>query len=119
MVARRCVALIVVSLVFALSSAGVSAQDPQPEQTIAVLVTTAPGAPSADDLVNYYRGMPLAPPPLQGLTVGNPQKIAYLVPVRAEGDFLANLEAHPDSVRAELEHYVVSVSGPTQDSVIG
>ncbi len=108
MLARRCVAFVFV-LAFLLLSAVAPAQDVQPDQTIAVLVTTASGAPSADDLVNYYRGVQLAPPPLQGLTVGNPEKIAYLLPVRAGGDFLATLEAHPDSVRAQLERYVVVI----------
>ena len=108
MLARRCIAF-VFALDFLLLSAAASAQDVQPAQTIEVLVTTAPGAPTADDLVTYYRGQPLTPPPLQGLTVGNPQKIAYLMPVRAEGDFLAQLQAHPDSVRAQLERYVVVI----------
>lgn len=108
MLARRCVA-VVFALAFLLLSATTFAQDVQPDQTIEVLVTTAPGAPTADDLVNYYRAPYLTPPPLQGLTVGNPQKIAYLMPVRAEGDFLAQLQAHPDSVRAQLERYVVVI----------
>ncbi len=108
MLARRCVAF-VVALACVLLSVVASAQDVQSDQTIEVLVNTAPGAPSADDLVNYYRGQQLAPPPLQGLTVGNPQKIAYLLPVRAQGDFLVYLEAHPDSVRAKLERYVVVI----------
>ena len=108
MLARRCVAFVFV-LAFLLLSAATFAQDVQPDQTIEVLVTTAPGAPTADDLVNYYRVPHFASPPLQGLTVGNPQKIAYLMPVRAEGDFLAQVQAHPDSVRAQLERYVVVI----------
>jgi len=108
MLARRRVAF-VVALTCALLSVVAFAQDVQPDQTIEVLVSTAPGAPTADDLVNYYRSLQLTPPPLQGLTVGNPQKIAYLLPVRAQGDFLAHLEAHPDSVRAALERYVVVI----------
>jgi hypothetical protein len=108
MLARRCVAF-VYALAFMLLALVASAQDVQPDQTIALLVTTAPGAPTADALVAYYRGAQLTPPPLQGLTVGNPQKIAYLMPVRAQGDFLANLQAHPDSVRAALERYVVVI----------
>src|SRR5262249_31754300 len=83
--------------------------------TIALLVTTGPGAPTADDLVDYYRGEQLGPPPLQGLTVGNPQKIVYLMPMRGQGDFLANLQAHPDSVRAALERYVVVIYPPGTD----
>ena len=84
-------------------------QDPQPDQTIAVLVTTAPGAPTADDLVQAYRRGPPTSPPLRGLAVGNPQKIAYLLPVRAEGDALDQLQRHPDSVAAQLERYVVVI----------
>jgi hypothetical protein len=41
--------------------------------------------------VAYYEGLQITPPPLQGLTVGNPQKIAYLIPLRAQGDFLAQM----------------------------
>jgi hypothetical protein len=81
----------------------------QPDQTIAVLVTTASGSPTADELVAYYRGQQVGPPPLQGLAVGSPQKIAYLIPVRAQGDALANLQAHPGSVSAALERYVVVI----------
>ncbi|HKE47520.1 MAG TPA: S8 family serine peptidase [Rhodanobacteraceae bacterium] len=108
MLGRRCVAF-VFALAFLPLSTEVPAQDVQPDQTIAVLVTTSSGAPTADDLVNYYRGPRLTTPPLQGLTVGNPQKVAYLIPVRAQGDFLAHLQARPDSARAQLERYVVVI----------
>lgn len=114
MLARRCGAFLFV-LAFFLRSAATFAQDVQPEQTIQVLITTAPGAPTADDLVNYYRGPQLTSPPLPSLTVGSPQQIAYLMPVRAQGDFLAHLEAHPDSVRAQLERYVVVIYPPGED----
>ena len=80
MLARRCVAF-VFALAFMLLALIATAQDVQPDQTIAVLLTTAPGAPTADDLVAYYEGQQLGPPPLQGLTVGNPQKIVYLMPM--------------------------------------
>ncbi len=101
-------------LVFTLPSFSLRAQtsqpqDTQPDQTIAVLVTTAPGAPTADELVQAYRGGPPISPPLRGLVVGNPQKIAYLLPVRAEGDGLDQLQRHPDSVAAQLERYVVVI----------
>jgi len=108
MLARRCVAF-VFACVFVLTALAASAQDVRPDQTIALLVTTAPGAPTADALVAYYEGAQITPPPLQGLTVGNPQKIVYLMPLRAQGDSLANLQAHPDSVRAALERYVVVI----------
>jgi serine protease len=103
------------ALVFALLPIGVRAQDPQPEQTIAVLVTTAPGAPTADDLVRAYSGGPPASPPLQSLRVGDPQQIAYLLPLRAEGDALDHLQRHPDSVSAQLERYVVVLYSPGAD----
>src|SRR5262245_34633089 len=112
MLARGCFVFVLALL---LLSAEASAEDVQPDQTIAVLVTTAPGAPTADDLVNYYRGPRLTTPPLQGLMVGNPQQIAYLIPLRAQGDFLAQLEAHPDSVRAQLERYVVVIYPAGED----
>lgn len=106
--ALRCVAL-VVSLALVLLSVVASAQDVQPDQTIELLVSTASGAPTADDLVNYYRGPHLPPPPLQGLMVGDPLFIAYLMPARPQGDFLAYLEAHPDSTEAQLYRYVVVI----------
>jgi hypothetical protein len=94
---------------YACSAIPALAQDIRPDQTIAVLVSSEPGAPTADDLVEYYRSSNIAPPPLQSLSVENPLKIAYLMPVRAQGDFLANLEAHPDSAHAQLERYVVVI----------
>jgi hypothetical protein len=108
MFVRVCV-VSVLFLVSVFSAIPAPAQDILPDQTIAVLVSTAPGAPSADDLVEYYRSTNISPPPLQSLAVGNPLKIAYLMPMRAQGDSLANLAAHPDSVRAQLERYVVVI----------
>jgi hypothetical protein len=66
---------------FVLSAIPALAQDVRPDQTIAVLASSAPGAPTADDLVEYYRSSNIAPPPLQSLSAENPLKIAYL-PVR-------------------------------------
>lgn len=80
MLARRRIAF-VFALAFMPIALAASAEDVQPDQTIAVLLTTAPGAPTADDFVAYYEGQQFGPPPLQGLTVGNPQKIVYLMPM--------------------------------------
>jgi len=80
-----------------------------------VLVTTAPGAPTADELIEYYHGTQTEPPPLRGLRVSRPRQIAHLLPLRAQGDFLARLEEHPDSVRAQLERYVVVLYPPGTD----
>jgi hypothetical protein len=68
----------VLSLMFVLSAIPALAQDVRPDQTIAVLASSAPGAPTADDLVEYYRSSNIAPPPLQSLSAENPLKIAYL-----------------------------------------
>lgn len=86
------------------------AQDYRPEQGIYVLPSTAPGAPSVDDIVTWYYTPPgkrSPTPPLQGLTVGNPAFANYLLPLRAEGDLLVRLTANPGSARAKLERYIV------------
>jgi hypothetical protein len=105
--ARRVVSLPLLASAFL--SLPVRAQDVRPDQVIELLVTTASGAPTAEALVAAYRNGPPASPPLRGLGVGDPQKIAYLLPVRAEGDALAQLQRSPDSVAAELERYVVVI----------
>jgi hypothetical protein len=96
---------------------GARAQTTQPsERIIEVLVSTATGAPTPQQLVAYYSSSQLqqaGPPPLQGLAVENPQQVMYLLPVRAAGDFLARLQAHPDSVRAKLERYVLVLYPPS------
>lgn len=89
--------LVVFALFFA---APTCAQDYKPEQGILVLPTTAPGAPTASDIVTYYYTPPgkrSATPPLQALTVANPTIANYLLPVRAQGDQLSRLNANPTS----------------------
>jgi serine protease len=84
-------------------------------QSIEVLLSNAPGAPTPDQVVNYFGTSPrkAGGPPLQGLTVENPQKTYYLMQPRASGDFLAYLQANPNSARAQLERYVIVVYLPT------
>ena len=77
MLARRSVAF-VFALAFMLVALAASAQDVQPDQTIALLVTTAPGAPTADELVAYYEGVQLPLVQLQRLAVSNPHQIAHI-----------------------------------------
>ena len=86
------------------------AQEYRPDQGIYVLPSTAPGAPSASDIVTWYytpAGKRSPTPPLQALTVGSPALANYLLPLRAEGDLLARLSANPTSARAKLERYIV------------
>lgn len=64
-----------------LIPAGVRATTFQPEQTLMVLISTAPRAPKAEDLITYFRSQPrVGRVPLQGLAVGNPQLATYLIP---------------------------------------
>jgi len=96
---------------------GLRAQTMPQSPAVEVLLTTAPGAPTPDQLVDYYRRIPRSgEPPLQGLSAGNPQQVQYLMPVRASGDFLAWLQANPNSPRAILERYVVVLYPPGTDT---
>ena len=80
----------------------------EPNRYIKVLVSTEPGAPTAYDLVHYLDfSPPSGPPPLEAFNVISPAGVTYLLPLRASGDFLAYLEANPESVRARLERYVL------------
>ena len=75
---------------------------------IEVLLTTSPGAPTAKQVVDYY-ARPSGTPPLATLASTNPERVQYLLSIRAEGDFLERLEANPNSVRAKLERYLLVV----------
>jgi len=99
-----------VMIVLAVTIAGakmVSAQTPTP--SIEVMVSPAPGAPSPDDIVNYFANSQRATtlPPLSSLTVQNPVSASYLMPLRVKGDALAYLNANPTAPSAMLERYVV------------
>jgi len=81
------------------------AQDVRSNRTIELLLTTAPGAPTPQQLVDYYT-RPVGPPPLRALTDPPAESVRYLSTERADGDFLAWIEANPHSVLAELERYL-------------
>jgi hypothetical protein len=63
--------------------------------SIEVMVSSAPGAPSPDDIVNYFANSQRVTmsPPLASLAVQNPASASYLMPQRATGDALAHLNA--------------------------
>lgn len=71
-----------------------------------LLLTTAPGAPTPDDVIAYLEH-PRSRPPLAALTVETPLAAQFLVAQRAEGDFTRRLQDHPDAVRAKLERYLI------------
>jgi len=108
---RRPGLLLAVMLVLPL---GVRAQDAPRNRVIELLVTTAPGAPTPEQLVAYYQH-PDGPPPLEGLRAENPLTVQFLLSQRAEGDFLARLREHQESARAKLERYVLVVYPETAD----
>lgn len=98
------------TIVLAMAMVGVKegrAQTPVP--SIEVMVSSAPGAPSPDDIVNYFASNQRATtsPPLASLAVQNPASASYLMPQRARGDALAYLKANPTTPSAMLERYVV------------
>jgi hypothetical protein len=79
-----------------------------PNHVVELLLTTAPGAPTPEALIDYY-AHPAGAPPLVAFGVVRPLRIEYLLSMRAEGDFLERLEANPESVRAELERYLLVI----------
>lgn len=94
--------------VVASTDASRAAALPPPEpanHAIHLLIRVEPGAPNAQALVEYAQ-RPDAPPPLAAFAAIRPVSIVYAMPLRAEGDFRAWLDANPDSPRARLERYV-------------
>ena len=72
-----------------------------------VLLSQAPGAPTADEVIDFLENGGGSEPPLQSLLVGSPVGAHYLLPFRASGDFKRMLEEKPDSPRAWLERFIV------------
>lgn len=86
------------------------AQDVPRNSVIELLLTTAPGAPTPRQVVDYYAN-PEGPPPLRALSAVPPQSVQYFLPERAEGDYLDWLERNPHSTSAQLERYLLLVYG--------
>ena len=110
---RRARTLALLSIVLNPSLPNVYAQTAPPgaapaNHVVELLVTTAPGAPTPEQIIAYFE-RPSGAPPLQGLAVENPLSAEFLLAQRAEGDFLQRLQEHPDSVRAKLERYLLVV----------
>lgn len=102
---RQASLFLIVALTLPLSARAQVADPPQ-NPTLEVLLTTAPGAPTAKQLVDYY-ARPTGTSPLSALAATSPLAVQYLLPIRAEGDFLRRLEANPSSARAKLERYLL------------
>jgi subtilase family protein len=110
-----CVTALLLLALFARSPAA-HAQDAPPNRIIELLLTTAPGAPTPQQLVDYY-AHPHGPPPLYALGVVPPEFVQYFLSERAEGDYLAWLERNPNSMGALLERYLLVVYPEGTDMV--
>jgi serine protease len=109
---RGTIVSIVLVLVLVLGSAFARrAYADAPPPIIELLLTTAPGAPSPDDVIAFL-DRPRGSPPLAALNVENPVAAQFLIAQRADGDFLRRLQDHPDSVRAKLERYLIVTYPP-------
>lgn len=99
----RRVGLLMIALAFV--PLGVRAQD---TGTIRVLLSDAPGAPTPATVVTWTNSSSrLGAPPLSAFKAMSPLAGDYLIPDRATGDFLAWLNANPNSARKKLEAYVL------------
>lgn len=108
------IAFVLLLIVIVGAPLGLCAQSDN--RTIQVLVSDAPGAPTPAQIVDYCNTWPhVGTPPLQAFNVKSPQGAGYLLPDRASGDFLAWLQANPNSVRKKLEDYVLVTFASTAD----
>lgn len=100
--------LAVLALMPMIGQARAEAQVPvlNDNRTIEVLLSPAPGAPSAEQVVAYIQS-PGGVPPLVALRTLGPQRASFLLTQRAEGALLAAIRENPGSPRAKLERYIV------------
>lgn len=101
-----------VALLLSLLGAGV--KPAHADETIRVLLSDAPGAPTPAQVMSWINTVPrVTSAPLAALQT-NPPLVAYwLIPDRAAGDFLAWLNANPHSVRKKLEDYQLFAFAPS------
>lgn len=80
--------------------------EPRPEPQLAVLLSSAPDAPTVEMLLAFdWSGD--EPPPLRGLTEPRPVSVWPAMRPRAAGDFAQMLRRHPNTARGRLERYVL------------
>lgn len=83
-------------------SSAVRAQDVPVHRTVEVLLTTAPGAPTAEDAVAHCNRTPFSGRlQLRTLSLRSPQQVRFLLPLRASGDTLVWLPANLPTLRAQ------------------
>jgi hypothetical protein len=98
---------VVCALWFALAVSSLARAGSE-DRTILVLLKNVPGAPTPEEVVDYVNTWPHAvSPPLQAFNVKDPVAAPFLMEDRATGDFLAWLQANPNSARRKLEDYLL------------
>jgi hypothetical protein len=81
----------------------------QEVQTIEVLLSDAPGAPTPAQIVSWAHSSPRSSTmPLQAFNTKAPLRVDHLMADRATGDFLAWLNANPNSARKKLEDVLLT-----------
>ena len=88
--------------------------DAENDRYVQVLLSTESGTPTIDEIIHYFDFSPPAgPAPLDAFSKVPPSAAGYLLPIRATGDFLAYLQANPNTARAKLERYVLIGYSPS------
>ena len=86
------------------------------DRTILLLLKNLPGGPAPVDIVNYANAWPhAANRPLQAFDIKDPEASGFLMEDRATGDFLAWLQANPNSARSKLEDSVLILFSSPDD----
>ena len=106
---KRSSGLFVLVLAPALLASPKLANAQQSTPFIFVEISQEDGVPSAEHVVEDFDPSSGLPPPINALSVENPEYLEYLIPreYRAQGDFKAYLETNPDLPRARLEQTII------------
>jgi hypothetical protein len=113
---RRATGLAVLLVLVGFQPRAEAQVDPLPDRYVQVLLSSDAAAPLPEEIVNYFSFSPPAgSPPLAAFKTVAPVAAGYLLPLRATGDFLAYLEANPETARAQLERYLLIAYSPDTD----
>lgn len=94
-------------LLFALlaTPTGVLAQESP--HVIEVLLSSAPGAPTPREVINWVETSPGISPPIEAFRTISPSDATFLLSYRANAELSAWIEENPDSARARLERFIL------------
>lgn len=74
---------------------------------IEVLLSSAPGAPTPDEVVDWVDTAPGVNPPIEAFSAISPSGATFLLSYRAGAELGAWIEENPDSARARLERFIL------------